>query len=180
MSGRRSLPVKEFFRYCPRCAAPAPPSETTKFFHCDSCAFRLYFNTASAVAVFLRDANGSVLFLQRAREPGKGKLGLPGGFVDAGESAEAAAYREIEEEIGRKTSGLTYLCTAPNTYPYRGVTYPTSDVYYVGNADAVGLVRQESEVTDFVWRDPFTVEYDELAFASLRDAMRVYRERFRG
>jgi NAD+ diphosphatase len=171
--------VKEHFRYCPRCAASvALPSGEGKFFECADCGFRLYFNIAAAVAVFLRNDAGHVLFLQRARDPAKGKLALPGGFVDKGESAEEAARREMQEEIGLTPRDLTFLCSAPNVYPYRGVTYPTTDVYFVAAADAVNLTRQESEVTDTFWRDPFTVGYEELAFPSLQAAMRVYRERY--
>lgn len=171
--------MNEHFRYCPRCAAPAASSGESKYFQCDACGFRLYFNVAVAVAIFLKDAEGRTLFLVRAKDPAKGKFGLPGGFVDKGESAEEAAHRETREEVGLAIRDLTFLCSAPNVYPYRGVTYPTTDVYFVGTAEGSEIAYQESEVTDSVWRDPFTVEYDDLAFPSLRAAMSVYRERFR-
>jgi ADP-ribose pyrophosphatase YjhB (NUDIX family) len=134
---------------------------------------------AVAVAIFLKDAEGRTLFLVRAKDPAKGKFGLPGGFVDKGESAEEAAHRETREEVGLAIHDLIFLCSAPNVYPYRGAIYPTTDVYFVGTAVGSEMAYQESEVTDSVWRDPFTVEYDDLAFPSLRAAMGVYRERFR-
>ena len=46
-----------------------------------------------------------VLVAVRARNPGKGLLDLPGGFVDPGESLEVALYRELQEELGFDMAG---------------------------------------------------------------------------
>jgi 8-oxo-dGTP diphosphatase len=47
-----------------------------------------------------------VLLVKRGREPGRGFWALPGGRVEAGESAEAAAVREVAEETGIVVGGL--------------------------------------------------------------------------
>ncbi|MER0443059.1 NUDIX hydrolase [Streptomyces sp. Edi4] len=44
--------------------------------------------------------DGKLVFVERGSEPHKGKLALPGGYVDAGETAIAAAVRELNEETG--------------------------------------------------------------------------------
>lgn len=48
--------------------------------------------------IVVRD--GRVLLARRGKMPGLGKWSVPGGAVDAGESLEDAARREIREECG--------------------------------------------------------------------------------
>jgi bifunctional NMN adenylyltransferase/nudix hydrolase len=53
-------------------------------------------NTADAVVI----QSGHVLLIERKTEPGRGLWALPGGHIDAGETAENAAVRELYEEAG--------------------------------------------------------------------------------
>jgi 8-oxo-dGTP diphosphatase len=46
------------------------------------------------------DKADRLLLIRRARPPFKGRYALPGGFVDVGETVEAAALRELKEETG--------------------------------------------------------------------------------
>lgn len=52
-----------------------------------------------AASVALID-DGKVLLIQRARAPYSGMWTLPGGRLEAGETAEQCATREIKEELG--------------------------------------------------------------------------------
>ena len=47
-----------------------------------------------------------ILLIQRNREPSAGLWTLPGGRLEAGESAEQAAARELREELGLTAYGL--------------------------------------------------------------------------
>lgn len=46
--------------------------------------------------------DGHVLLVRRGRPPAQGKWSIPGGLVNLGETTEAAAIREVEEECGLK------------------------------------------------------------------------------
>ncbi len=55
------------------------------------------FLAADAVVV---SADGLVLLVRRSAPPQKGRLALPGGFVEADETFLQAAVRELDEETG--------------------------------------------------------------------------------
>jgi 8-oxo-dGTP diphosphatase len=48
--------------------------------------------------------NGAVLLIRRRNPPFAGRYALPGGFVDVGETVEAAVVREVHEETGLDTA----------------------------------------------------------------------------
>jgi 8-oxo-dGTP diphosphatase len=49
---------------------------------------------------WVRDPDGRVLLVQRARPPFEGRWGLPGGFCEWKETTEACCARETREETG--------------------------------------------------------------------------------
>lgn len=53
-----------------------------------------------AVGVFVFDAVGRVLLIERGRPPGKGLWSVPGGRVEWGEAVVDACRREVLEETG--------------------------------------------------------------------------------
>lgn len=53
-----------------------------------------------AVGVFVFDAAGRVLLIERGRPPGAGLWSVPGGKVDWGEAVVDACRREVLEETG--------------------------------------------------------------------------------
>lgn len=66
---------------------------------CSACGAVSYANPAP-VAVVVQPIDGGVLCIRRGIEPGSGMLALPGGFINLGESWQAAAVRELREETG--------------------------------------------------------------------------------
>ncbi|MBZ6132407.1 NUDIX domain-containing protein [Streptomyces olivaceus] len=58
------------------------------------------FETIRYTADVVCIRGGSVLLIERGWPPHKGRLALPGGHVDPGETSRAAAARELMEETG--------------------------------------------------------------------------------
>lgn len=52
------------------------------------------------------DATGRVLLIRRKHPPFQGHYALPGGFVEIGETVEAACARELLEETGLRVGPL--------------------------------------------------------------------------
>jgi ADP-ribose pyrophosphatase YjhB (NUDIX family) len=178
------------FNYCPSCASNNIIFESKRVFNCPVCGFVYYYNTAAATGCIISipddDNDERLLFLVRGREPAKGKLDLPGGFVDPGEGALEGLYRELREELGwappvspgAPLTGIFKLVGSfPNVYPYKGIIYNTCDMYF--SLHAPGLREkdfhlEQDEVSAVCFIKPKDINFDELAFDSLRRAVRAY------
>lgn len=81
-----------------------------------------------AVDVIIRRADGSIVLVKRKNSPFKDFYALPGGFVEYGETVEAAAIRKPGEETGLdvRISKLVGIYSDPERDP-RG--YVVSIVY---------------------------------------------------
>lgn len=120
----------ELFTHCPACGSALFVENNIKSKHCEACGFVFYMNASAAVAAFILNDKGELLVCKRAKEPVKGTLDLPGGFVDGDETAEAAIIREIEEELKAKVVEAKYLFSLPNQYKYSGLIIPTLDLFF--------------------------------------------------
>jgi NAD+ diphosphatase len=166
-------------RHCPRCGAATVDVEAAYCLKCRSCGFQLFLNAAAAVAGILHDGSGHILLVERARPPAEGLLDVPGGFVDHGETAEAALRREIQEELGLLLTELSYLCTVANLYEYGGYNYRTLDVYFLCRAADLADARPADDIRGVDLRRPAEFDPGELAFDSVRSVVqRLAREGF--
>lgn len=173
------------FNMCPMCGSKNIQFRNNRKWICSDCGFDLYNNIAAAVGIVLYDNEGNILFEVRAKDPRKGFLCLPGGFVDGEERLEDSIVRECREELGAelKEEDIAYLCSFPNVYEYKNISYQTCDVFFAAklperyktmNDFVKSLHREESEVTGFEVRHVTTekeVEDLPLAFVSARKTL---------
>lgn len=165
------------YRFCPRCGdARFRAKPDGKAVVCAACDYQHFINSVLAAGVLIPDENGRLLLVRRLREPSKGKLGIPGGFSDAGESAEDVARREVREEINLELGPLRYLTSYPNRYLFQDLIYPTTDVFFTAKALSLAPLKALEDVQEIVWRSPGAIDPDELAFDSIRHALRCYRQ----
>lgn len=171
-----TLPFAEVFRFCPRCGA-SPLARTGHHVRCPACGHEHYVNPAVAVGGIVVNGRGEGLFLRRARDPARGLLGMPGGFVDAGETAEDALKREAREETGLEIGGMEFLASFPNLYRFAGVAYDVLDLFFVCRVESFAGARAFDEVQELVVRDPAAIAPEEIAFPSMRRALAAFRAR---
>ncbi len=171
-----SAPPSALFRHCPSCGAARSAEGDAIRFLCAACGFVYYYNVAVSASAVIQSADGHVLFIRRARSPGQGKLALPGGFVDRGETAEHAAVREVREEVGVALDAVEFLASFPNLYVYRGVEYPVVDLFFSARVQSREASPLE-DVTEVVWASPDALGEADLAFPSHGHALRALRRR---
>lgn len=118
------------FRYCPECGSEHFEIHNGKSKHCEACGFTYYFNPSSATVALILNERNELLVCRRGKEPAKGTLDLPGGFVDMAETGEEGVAREVKEETGMTVTEARYLFSLPNIYIYSGFPVHTLDMFF--------------------------------------------------
>lgn len=165
--------MKNVFKYCPNCKSGNTTFENDHLFTCHDCNFVYYHNIATAVAVIIKFED-KILFSIRNNEPMKGKLDLPGGFVDPGETAEDAVRRELKEELNLEIENLNFFTTDQNTYFFKGITYRTCDVCYITEITNTNFTIDPNEIQGLKWLKPNEVNLEDIGFDSLRRVVKKY------
>jgi ADP-ribose pyrophosphatase YjhB (NUDIX family) len=146
----RTRPIHSF--PCARCGRPIRRTEGGKprRLRCPRCRYLIYdYPRIAAGTVVLK--RGSVLLLRRAHPPRRGCLDIPGGFVDAGETIEGAARRELREETGLTVGKLRWLGSYWDRYYIRGFGFfPTMNFYFFGRWRS-GLPRAADDAASAEW-----------------------------
>ncbi len=169
-----SIPIEQAYLHCPRCGSKQSDVGHVPF-RCDHCQFAVFFGPVAAVGGLIVDPADKLLLVRRARNPGKGQWGLPGGFVDRGETVEEALEREVYEETQLRLKTRELLVTRPNQYNYQGVVTEVIDLFYVCRAvDPSHVVLEAAELDDYAWVHPTADYLDNMAFPSNRYAIELW------
>ncbi|MBP3510493.1 MAG: NUDIX domain-containing protein [Prevotella sp.] len=166
----------EKFNYCPKCGSKHFHTNNEKSKKCDNCGFTYYVNPSAATAAFILNSKGELLVERRGKEPGKGTLDLPGGFVDNDETAEEGIAREVMEETGLKVTRAEYMFTMPNIYLYSGVEIHTLDIFFRCEVESSDGAEAADDAAECFWLPLADVHTEQFGLRSIRHALRKFME----
>ena len=137
-----------YFLFCPRCGSHKFEEHDFKSKRCTVCGFTYYANIAAAAACFIRNSKGELLIARRKKDPAKGTLDLPGGFVDMAETGEEAICREVVEETGLYIYSPRFLFSLPNIYLYSGMEIYTLDLFFEATVNGYADLAASDDVSE--------------------------------
>lgn len=133
-------------QYCGRCGSPNEYHARERAKKCPSCGLISYPRIAPAIIVLIE--KDDQLLLARSRRHPLGLYSVLAGFVEPGESLEAAVAREIEEEVGLIVSRIRYFGSQPWPFP-NSLMIAFTCLYQSGE-----IVIDEEEMADAQWFHP--------------------------
>ncbi len=166
---------KDFFKYCPRCGTSYDPAFVSdNRLDCKKCGFVFYQSPKATAAAIILDENRRILLTRRAVDPAKGKLDLPGGFINWGESPRDAIIREIDEELKITFLPRNIFDVVHTWYEYEGVRYSLANIFFIGSI--MGNPVPSDDVESFEWYDLASIP-DEYAFPEMKELLESLRIR---
>ncbi|HEY3535368.1 MAG TPA: NAD(+) diphosphatase [Pedococcus sp.] len=130
--------------HCPRCGAATRPEQGGWLRRCTEDGSEHYPRTDPAVIMSVVDGDDRLL-MARGAGWGEGRYSVLAGFVEPGETLEAAVTREVREEVGVEVTDVRFLGDQP--WPF-----PTSIMLgFTARALGTELTLQDSEIADARW-----------------------------
>ena len=162
----------EIFRFCPKCGSRDFEIHNALSRHCSKCGFTYYQNPRASTAAFILNDKGELLVARRGKEPAKGTLDLPGGFVDNDENAEQGMVREIKEETGLDITSehIEYQFSIPNVYRYSDMDIHTLDLFFLCHVSDSVEVKADDDAAELQWIPLKKVHPEHFGLHSIRQA----------
>ena len=101
---------------CPRCGTPTEAVQGGWVRECPADGSLHFPRTDPAAIMLIHDGDDRCVLGRQAVWP-SGRYSILAGFVDPGESAEAAVAREVGEEVGIAITDITYVASQPWPFP---------------------------------------------------------------
>lgn len=102
-------------RFCARCGAPSTVAQAGWQRFCPACDARHFPRTDPVVIMLVTRGNRALL--GRGLSWPEGMFSCLAGFMEPGETIEAAVRREVAEETGIRVGGVAYLASQPWAFP---------------------------------------------------------------
>lgn len=166
-------PLSQFI-YCPECGSRHFEIHNEKSKKCADCGFVYYFNPSSATVAFILNEKQELLVCRRAKDPAKGTLDLPGGFIDMNETGEEGVAREVLEETELKATEVTYLFSLPNIYIYSGFPVHTLDMFYRCTVADTSHIAAMDDVADSFFLPLSEINPEDFGLTSVREGLKRF------
>jgi len=129
------------FSYCPRCGQPLAIAEHggTQRAGC-ACGFVHWDNPVPVVAAIV-EHEGGVILARNKSWPDPKMFGLITGFLEKGETPEAAVAREVKEELSLDATAVHFV----GLYPFER----RNELIIAYHVPAQGEVRLNEELADY-------------------------------
>jgi NAD+ diphosphatase len=130
--------------YCSSCGSVTEPDQAGWIRLCAQDGTEHYPRTDPAVIMAVTDAEDRLLLARSPRWP-PGRLSVLAGFVEPGESLEAAVAREVFEEVGVVVENVRYLGNQPWPFP------SSLMLGFTARAVDPALALDQEEIVEAVW-----------------------------
>jgi mutator protein MutT len=162
------------FLYCPECGSPHFEVNNEKSKKCTDCGFVYYFNPSAATVALILNEKNELLVCRRAKEPAKGTLDLPGGFIDMNETGEEGVAREVLEETGLKVKKAIYQFSLPNIYVYSGFPVHTLDMFFLCTVEDMSHFSAMDDVADSFFLPLSEIHPEDFGLDSIRRGLSLF------
>jgi NAD+ diphosphatase len=139
--------------HCPRCGTPTVPENAGHTRRCPDDRSEHYPRTDPAVIMLVVDDDDRLLLGRQTSWPER-RFSTLAGFVEPGESLEAAVRREVAEECGVRIGAVTYLGSQPWPFP------SSLMLGFTAHAETTDVVRHDGEIAEARWYDRESMRAD--------------------
>ncbi len=171
-----SIKYSEAIKYCIYCGAKYDLAINGNKFQCTSCQKPFYINPIFGAGAFCFNDKGETLMIRRAKDPHKGSLDVPAGFVDwSDDSLETALQRELKEELSIEVTDIKYLCSAYTEYDYAGIIKNNIGTFFTCRIISSSITNDTKEVQGFEFYKPDDIDINQIEFTNTKVALKKLR-----
>lgn len=128
-------------KFCSHCGTETEVHTSEYAMVCPACRYHQYPRVQPCVITVITRGTDEILLAKNARNKSN-MYGLIAGFIEVGETLEAAVERETLEEVGIRVKNIQYLSSQPWPFPSNLM------IAFKAEYESGELVLQEEEISD--------------------------------